>query len=368
MKIAFISSREITKIGGIETYMANLCPLLVKKGHEVILYTEGEERKKYDHKGVDIISYTSMKSKFINKIIVGLKATFNIILRQKDVDIIHYNAMASGLFSFIPILLRRNVVFQGHGFEWQRTKWSRSARRVIRFLDSFVIRVNRNITMVSQDQSDYIKAHFKKDSSTITPGITLPDHEINSDIMNKFNLKEGGYFLYLGRLVEEKKADVLIRAFMKSGIKDKKLVIAGDDLFSKDYIGNLHAMSRENNNIIFTGAVYGDDKEQLLNKSYAFCIPSELEGLPITLLEAMSYRKACIASDIPANKEALGENGIFFKCNDVEELTEKLVKAANQDDLAGIGEKNFLRVSEKFTWDIIAAQYEKLCLDVLNKQ
>ncbi|NHZ85851.1 MAG: glycosyltransferase, partial [Planctomycetia bacterium] len=178
-------------------------------------------------------------------------------------------------------------------------------------------------------------------------------------------IKKGKYILSLGRLVQEKKIDVLIDAFMHSGILGYQLIIAGDDPNEEKYIKSLHDKAKESSNIIFTGVVYGDDKESLLQKCQAFCIPSELEGLPITLLEAMSYGKVCIASDIEANKEALGNSGIYFKLNDKKELS-KCLNSVVSGDFIHLGLLSKKRIEKLFTWDNIAEQFDEYYNMVIN--
>jgi len=369
MKIVFISSRSLSYMGGIETYMSNLCSLLAKKGYEIILYTEGTHYEKYTFNGFTIISFSSIKNKFLNKILIGWKATKHAMRYHADAKIFHYNAMAAGLSSWFPLLLNKTVIFQGHGFEWQRAKWNKNQKKIIKILDDFCLRINKNITMVSEDQSDYVRKKYNKVTVTITPGINLPKSFTNSEILSKYNLKQNFYFLSLGRIVPEKKIDVLIQAFLKIKKSDIKLVIAGDDPYSKQYILECKKLAKDNPNIIFTGAVYGVDKETLLRNSYSFCIPSELEGLPITLLEAMSYSRPCIASNIPANIEALGENGIYFETNNLEQLYSVLADSINNSELLEQkGSLNFKRVKEYFTWDKVANDYERYCSKILNSQ
>ncbi len=367
LKIAFIASRNISEIGGIENYMANLCPILVEKGHKIILYTEGDEHKTQKFKGVEIISYKSINNKYLNKILLGFKASFNVVFYQKNIDLIHYNAMAAGLFSFIPILFRKNVIFQMHGLEWQRQKWSKKSRFIIKVLEKFVIKINKNITAVSQEQSNYIQKEYNKNCKTIFSGANIKNIDVNTDVLKKYNLLGTKYILFLGRLVEEKRPDLLIKAFEKLENTDVKLVIAGYDKYSKNYIEYLHNLSSKNNRIILTGKVLGEEKENLINSCTIFCTPSELEGLPITLLEAMSYSKVCLASDIPAHKEALGSDGSFFELNSELSLKNKLEDIlSNYSDYKKIQELNYVRVKQNFTWDIVSDKYIAYCDSLLK--
>lgn len=360
MKVVFIASRSLDKIGGIETYMKYLTPELVKRGYEVILYTDGGWFHKSTYKGVTVIALPIIKGKMVTKVLLGFIATVHSIIFNRNVDIYHYNADAAALFSFFPKLLNKNVVYQGHGLEWKRAKWSPFAQKIIHYLDDFVMGINNNITMVSQEQSDYVMSRYNKMAHTITSGVDIRLETFNTSILNKYKIIQNNYILYLGRLVPEKKADILIEGFIKANNQNLQLIIAGDDANEKQYIENLKNMARGHKNIIFTGAVFNDDKEALLQNCKVFCIPSELEGLPITLLEAMSYGKICLASDIEANKEALATCGIYFNVNNSDDLATKLFNIMSQfDENKLLGTMAKQRVENNFTWDIIANKFDK---------
>jgi glycosyltransferase involved in cell wall biosynthesis len=196
----------------------------------------------------------------------------------------------------------------------------------------------------------------------------MPDsNDVDSDILSRYNVERGRYFLYLGRLVQDKNPDYLIKAFQKANTTDYKLVIAGSNDQQPEYVEYLHKLAQSDSNIIFTGAVYGADKNMLLRHSAAFCIPSTIEGLAITLLEAMSYGLVCIASDIPSNREGLSNNGIWVTAEDVDSLAEKIEYViSNTDALSHIKELNRRRVEQNFTWDIIAQRYVEYITNVCD--
>jgi len=366
--VAFIASRSLNNIGGIENYMKNLCPLLAIKGYDVYLYVEGDKFLKTKYMDVNLVSIPSLGNKFINKIIIALVATIHSVFVIRKIDIIHYNAIPSALFSFIPLVLGKKVVYQGHGFEWQRKKWSRNVQIIIKFFERFVVLINGNITMVSDDQTQYINKLGKK-SITITPGVNIDKKKYPEDLITRFGLKNNKYIFFLGRLVPEKRPDVLINAYnlLRDDVDEVKLVISGDDPNEKKYIDYLKNLASGNPNIIFTGAVYSDTKNALLQYCRMFCIPSELEGLPITLLEAMGFGKLCIASDIPANKEALSSAGVYFKVNDVVDLQQKIHAAiVDSDEYMHYRSEAQRRVYERFTWDRIVDQFDDFYRQILT--
>lgn len=359
MKIAFIGGRDIHKLGGIEAYMFNLCTKLKDMGHEPIVYCESD--RNYDEvvNGFRVIHWKSPKSVYLCKIFLGLKSTLHAIFKEKGVSIFHYNAWPPALWCWIPRLFKRQAVMMGHGFGWKRTKYSAKQKKLMLFMERFVAKLNNNLVMVSEEQTKWFKSEYKKECATIPTAVNLPVEFNNTDILEKFNIQEGNYYLYLGRLVQEKNPDYLIKAFLRADIKEAKLVIAGANDSDPEYVHYLHKLANNDSRIIFTGAVYGLDKETLLKECKVFCIPSTIEGLAITLLEAMSYAKPVIASDIEANKEGLGDNGIWVKAEDETSLSEAILYCENNsNNLKNEAIQNRKRVEELFTWDRISQMYE----------
>ena len=363
MKIAFIGGRNIRKLGGIETYMLNLCSRLVDLGYEPVYYCESDHNGEEIVNGFRVVHQKSLNSKFLCKPWCGLKATWHILTKEKDTQVLHYNTWGPGTFGFLARLCNKTTIFQGHGIDWRRTKWNKYQRALMFIMDFFVVRCStRYVTAVSQEQCDMIaKLYHKKGAVRIPCAVPIHDPaKIESDILEKFSLHANEYYLSLGRLVQDKNPDCIIKAFIASGIKDKKLVVAGSNDADPAYVDYLHKLAEGYNNIIFTGSVYGDDKEKLLAECMAFCIPSTLEGLPITLLEAMAYGKICIASDILANKEALGEYGLWCKAEDVESLKDAMLEAyIHYNEIKNYQAQVLNRIKDFFTWENTVRLYDE---------
>lgn len=360
MKITFIGGRNINKLGGIETYMFNLCSELVKRGYTPIVYCESDRTYTEYVNGFVVHHWKSPKSVYLCKIFLGLKSTLHALIFYDKVEVFHYNAWPPSLWSWIPRLCGRKSLMMGHGLEWKRTKYSAGKQRIMRYMEAITARLNNHLVMCSEEQTRYFQSEYGKRCTTISTAVNLPDiTNIESNILNKYSLQSNKYFLYLGRLVQDKNPDYLIRAYVKSGITDFKLVIAGANEAQPDYVDYLKSIAAVNSNIIFTGAVYGSDKERLLSDCTAFCIPSTVEGLAITLLEAMSYSKPVIASNILANIEGLGQDGGFWcEPENVESLASQLLYCSkNTEDLDVSGHKNRLRVEHLFTWDKVTDKY-----------
>lgn len=361
MKIAFIGGRDINVLGGIESYMLNLATELVKMGHEPVVFCESDYDGEEFVNGFKVIHQKGFKSNLICKPWCGLKATWRVITRMRDVDFIHYNAWPPSLWSPLALLFGKKSLMQGHGLEWQRSKYSSRQQKVMRFMELITAHINRNLIMCSEDQCRYFKKHYGRDATTIPTAIYLPDNDIsiNSDIINRFKIKEKKYFLFLARLVQDKNPNYLISAFQKLKPEGYQLVIAGNNPANSQYVSHLKNLAKSNKDIIFTDAVYGDDKIQLLRNAFCFCIPSTIEGLSISLLEAMSYRLPIIASDIPANREVLEDDKAFWvkpeNDNDLVNAYREVID--NQESLEGMISYNYNKVASSYTWDKVAKQY-----------
>lgn len=358
MKIAFIGGRDIHTIGGIENYMYNLATELAKAGHEPVVYCESDADRTEICNGFTVIHQKSVGGRLC-KIILGLKATLDVVLHRRDIQYVHYNAWPPSIWSWIASLCGHTVILQGHGLEWRRTKYTPLQQKMMHFMEWLTAKTHSNITVVSDEQKDYFAKHYRQRAVTISTAVHIPAERPDTDILQRYGLEHDGYFLFLGRLIQDKNPDCLIKAYIASGITDKKLVIAGDNTLMPEYPKYLKSLAEGCDRIIFTGAVYGDDKETLHRRCFAFCIPSTIEGLSIVLLEAMSYGKICIASDIPANHEALGNDAVWVEPENVDDLTRALHMVHSRHcDLLPRGENSRRRVARKFTWDKIASQYE----------
>lgn len=360
MKLVFIGGRSVHILGGIENYMLNLTRELSRLGHECIVWCESDHSGTELLDGVRIIHHKGPKSNLLCKPWCGLKATLRTLLREKGTSLIHYNAWGPSLSCWLPRLFGVPSLMEGHGLEWQRSKYSPRARRIMRFMEGFSARMNQHLIMCSQAQVDYFRREYGIESVCIPGAVTLPDLDrtVESDILERFALEPERYFLFMGRLVQEKNPDYLIRAFMRCRRKGFKLVVAGGNDAMPGYVRSLHEIAAESEDVVFTGPVYGNDKEQLLRNAFCFCIPSTIEGLSIVMMEAASYKLPAIASDIEANRELLGEDAVYVRPENEDDLVEAFETALSEPErLQGFSEANYRKIVEQYTWERVAARY-----------
>lgn len=360
MKIVFIGGRGIHVLGGIENYMLNLTRELTKLGHECIVWCESDHHEIEMLDGVKVIYHPGPKSNLICKPWCGLKATINTVLGEKGVDVIHYNAWPASLWCWIPRLFGIPSLMEGHGLEWQRSKYSPFAQKVMKFMERVTAKLNHHLIMCSEGQVDYFRKEYNEESVCIPGAVYLPNTDAGnkSNIIERFGLESKKYILFMGRLVQDKNPDYLIKAFIQARIAGFKLVIAGSNDAMPEYVSTLHELGNGYDSIVFTGAVYGEDKAMLLNNAYCFCLPSTIEGLSIVMMEAASYHLPIIASDIEANREFLEEDALYVKPENENDLSRALKYAVNHPcEMEKLQVSNFDKITEKYTWDKVALKY-----------
>lgn len=360
MKIVFIGGRGIHILGGIENYMLNLTRELTKLGHECVVWCESDHREVEMLDGVKVIYHPGPKSNLICKPWCGLKATLRTVFGMRGADIVHYNAWPASLWCWIPRLFGIPSMMEGHGLEWQRSKYSPRAQKVMKFMEGFTARLNQHLIMCSEGQVDYFKKEYGKECVCIPGAVTLPDlnRPNDSDILDRFSLEKKKYFLFMGRLVQDKNPDYLIRAFAQAKAAGYKLVIAGSNDAMPEYVDRLHQLGEDHKNVVFTGAVYGDDKDMLLRHAYCFCLPSTIEGLSIVMMEAASFKLPIIASDIDANREFLGDDAVYVRPENEEDLVKAIDYAvAHPEFMDQQQARNYQKIVDKYTWDKVALKY-----------
>lgn len=329
MKIAMIGHKRIpSREGGIEIVVSELSTRLASLGHTVVAYNrdshhvagegfESDIKPKTFGKVALKWVYTPESAK-LNAIVYSALATVHALFTKYDV--IHFHAEGPAAMVLLTHLFRKKSVVTIHGLDWQRSKWGGFATKFLKFGEKMAARYADEIIVLSENVRQYFLDTYGRETNFIPNGISAQEIQDDSIIKEKFNLGKDDYILFLGRLVPEKGLDYLIDAY--NGIDtNKKLVIAGGSSHTEAYKSSLMEKARNNKNIIFTDFVEGKTLEALYSNAYLYCLPSDLEGMPISLLEAMSYGNCCVTSDIPECTEVTGDRAISFKKGNVDDLS-----------------------------------------------
>ncbi|MBU1195772.1 MAG: glycosyltransferase family 4 protein [Proteobacteria bacterium] len=366
MKISFVAVKGIPIGGGIEKLTEEIGSRLVKKGHEVVVYTSRDYGTVDGvYKGMQIRTVPSVNTKSLHKLSICFNATLDV-LKRRDADIVHVHAIGPSLFSVFPRMVGIPSVVQTHGIEWQRDKWGFIGRTFLKLSDYTAVYFPNVTTAVSKVQKTYFEQQYGKKVSYIPTGVNVVEYRKPDKIL-ELGLEKDKYILFAARLVAEKGPDFLIEAF-RGIYTDMKLVVAGDAAHAEEFKARLKELAADDSRIIFPGFVTGQLLEELFSNAYVFCLPSTLEGLPIALLEAMSYGSCCLSSDIPENREAVEDFGYTFKNRDVPDLRNKLEYLLHHPEKVE-AKKQAARdhVLEKYSWDTITDQMEDLYLSIVRR-
>lgn len=372
LKIAEIGHKRIpSREGGVEIVVEEISKRLVKLGHSVDAYNRGGQHvagaeynivdynKLHEYEGIKIIKIPTIQKKGFAALIYSFLASIAVVFRNYDV--VHFHAEGPCAFIWIPSLFGIRTVATIHGIDWKRSeKWGSMASTFIRFGEKMAVEYADEIIVLSKKNVEYFKDTYNRDTVFIPNGIN-PAVKKNADsITAKWGLTEESYVLLLARLTAEKGIHYAIEAY-KNIETDKKLVIAGGASDTADYVQRLKDMAGDDDRIIFTGFVQGQELEELFSNAYMYCLPSDLEGMPISLLEAMSYGNCCLVSDIPECTSVIGENGFRFEQGNVEHLREKIEQLLNNSEtVAEYKAKAADYVLKKYQWDDIVGKTVKV--------
>lgn len=357
MKIVFIGQKGMpSEFGGIETHAEKLATQLVELGFDVSAYTRPwfTDKNKTEYKGVKLISIPTIKTKHLDAILHTFLASIHASFSKQD--IIHYHGVGPALLAWVPKVLfsKAKVVVTFHCIDRLHQKWGRFAQFMLKLGESAANKFADKTIAVSQGLKKYCKDEYNNEAVYIPNGINLPQTSEPEIIKNEFGLEKNEYILMVSRLVRHKGAQYLIKAYNELNT-DKKLVIVGGSSFTDDYVKELHELAKDNPNIIFTGFQSGKILDELFTNAYIFVHPSEAEGLPICVLEALSYGKCGLVSDIPENIEAISEFGYSFKNKDYKDLAELIKYLLDKPALVTkIGKQSQKYVLENYNWkDIV---------------
>ncbi|MGE5627282.1 MAG: glycosyltransferase family 4 protein [Solirubrobacterales bacterium] len=368
MKIAMIGHKRIpSREGGVEVVVEKLSLRMVNLGHRVDVYNRlghhvsGEEndlKRSKNYNGIRIITIPTFQNKQLNALVYSFLAAIRATFGKYDV--IHFHASGPCAMLWIPKLFGIRTVATLHGIDSTRAKWGGFASRYLRFGEKVASKYADELIVLSQNNKEYILKTYGRKAVFIPNGIDISENREADIIKNKYNLDKNEYILFLGRLVPEKGVHYLIDAYKKVST-NKKLVISGGVSHSDSYLNELKLLSEDDDRIIFTGFVQGAELEELFSNPLIYVLPSDVEGMPVSLLEAMSFGNCCLVSDIPENIEVVEDKGVSFKKGDVSDLKLKLELLLEKEQLVEEYKKNAANyILNKYNWDVIVDKTLKL--------
>jgi len=367
MKIAVAGTRGFPGVqGGIENHCEQLYTHLAENGCNITVFT----RKPYvapnihTYKGVSLISVSSPKNKFLEAFVHTFKGV--IKARELKPDILHIHAIGPSFFTSLARILGMKVVVTHHGPDYKRKKWPLPAKIFLKFCEWIGVTFANEVITISQNISDDIKQKFSRNATVIPNGVEIPTKADTDKILKRYDLQKNRYILAVGRFVPEKGFHDLIDAFIELQVENWKLVIVGGADHEDRYSMSLKEKASKNSNIVLTGFLTGQPLQELYSHAGLFVLPSYYEGLPIVLLEAMSYGLSCIASDIPANRKIELSEDRFFSAGDVDLLAKKIKEFINKPWDEEDKKRQIEIIADRYNWESIAEETLRVYKKVIS--
>lgn len=366
LRVAMFGQKRLSREGGIEIVVKELCTRMARDGCQVTCYNRSghhvsvaEYDEKIEYEGIRQKSVLTIEKKGLAAVSSSAFAALYSALGKYDV--IHIHAEGPAFFAWLPKMFGKRVVVTVHGIDWQREKWkSGFGSKFIRQGEKNAVKYADEIIVLSKGVQDYFKKVYGRETNFIPNGVNRPKLRAAEQISEKFGLSKDSYILFLGRLVPEKGIRYLIEAF-KQVKTDKKLVIAGGSSDTDSFERELKDLAKNDERIIFTGFVQGSLLDELYSNAYIYTLPSDLEGMPLSLLEAMSYGNCCLVSDIPECTEVVEDKALIFKKSDVSDLWEKLQDACNHpENVMELKKEAADFICKKYDWDDVVEKTREL--------
>ena len=340
VKIAMLGHKTIpSRQGGIEIVVEELAVRMAALGHQVTIYNRSGHHvsgKEFDQK--KLREYKGIRMKYVPTIdkkgLAAVSASFFAAVAAAfgKYDVVHFHAEGPCAMLWLPKLFGKRCIATVHGLDHQRAKWGKFASAYIMLGEKCAVRFADEIIVLSEGVQKYFLDTYGRKTRFIPNGVNRPVIHEAEIIKNKFGLEKDTYILFLGRLVPEKGLRYLIQAF-KQVKTDKKLVIAGGSSDTDEFASELWEMAKDDDRIVFTGFVQGQELDELYSNAYVYTLPSDLEGMPLSLLEAMSYGNCCLVSDIDECASVVEDKALIFKKSDVNDLKEKLQLVCDQSKI-----------------------------------
>ena len=369
LSIAMFGQKRIpSREGGVEIVVEELCTRMVSQGHNVTCYNRGghhvsgseyDSKRLKEYKGIKLKTVPTIEKKGLAAVSSSFFAALCCAFGRYDV--VHIHAEGPAFFAWLPKLFGKKVIVTIHGLDWQREKWkSGFGSKFIHQGEKNAVKYADEIIVLSKGVQDYFEKIYGRKTVFISNGVSDHIERKPQIIKNKFGLDKDEYILFLGRLAPEKGIKYLIEAF-KQVDTEKKLVIAGGSSDTSEFENEMKEIAKEDKRILFTGFVQGQELEELYSNAYVYALPSDLEGMPLSLLEAMSYGNCCLVSDIPECAEVVEDKALIFKKADVKDLQSKLQDACDHSEKVDAHKKQAADfICSKYNWDEIVQATLKL--------
>ena len=362
LNIAMFGHKRIpSREGGIEVVVEELSTRMVELGHNVTCFNRSGHHvsgQEFDAEEVDVYKGVKLKNVWTldKRGLAAMSASVSAAFQTafKSFDVVHVHAEGPSFMCWLPKLAGKRVIVTIHGLDWARAKWGRFASWYIKSGEKNAVRYADEIIVLSKGVQEYFQKTYGRETVFIPNGVVRPQKREALEIRKQWGLEKDSYVLFLGRLVPEKGVHYLVNAW-KNIQTDKKLVIVGGSSDTQGYMDQLKALAGDG--VIFTGFQQGQVLEELYSNAYIYVLPSDLEGMPLSLLEAMSYGNCCVVSDIEECASVVDDHAVVFEKGNEAELQKALQELIDRPDTVAkykAGAADF--ICKKYNWDDVVSK------------
>ena len=370
LKIAMIGHKRIpSREGGVEIVVEELSKRMVNDGHTVYAYNRKGHHvsgKQYavsqdkldEYEGIKIIQVPTIEAKGLAALSSSFFATIKAVF--EGYDIIHFHAEGPCAMLWIAKLFGIRTVATIHGLDWQRAKWGNFAATYLKLGEKIAAKYADEVIVLSKNVQEYFLEVYNRKTRFIPNGIQKPITIEAQIIKEKWNIDKDEYILFLGRIVPEKGLEYLVDAFKQVNTA-KKIVIAGGASDTNEFMNSIKEKAKNDERFIFTGFVQGKVLEELYSNAYIYVLPSDLEGMPLSLLEAMSYGNCCVVSNIAECTEVVEDKAVVFEKSNVESLRDELQRLClDKTIVQQYKGKSAEFICGKYNWNYVVKETLKL--------
>jgi glycosyltransferase involved in cell wall biosynthesis len=359
LRIAMIGQKGLpARYGGVETHVENVSVRLAERGHAVWAFCRSRLRDpSYNgtYRGVRLAYRPSIHTQHLDA------ATHTLLCAAESAalhgfDVVHLHGIGPAAFAPVAGILGRRVISTFHALDWRQVKWGDRSKTFLHRGEALGARHSHGLIAVSRLMQAHIQTAHGVDSVYIPNGASMPATQPDAAPLAKWGVEPDGYLLTVGRIIPDRDLHTLIEAFNQTA-RPRHMVIVGSETPRTAYSDTLRAMAGER--VIFTGDVFGDDLQALYAHARLYCLASRVEGLPITVCEAMAHGRPLVLSDIPENVEVGGEAARYFRCGDVNALMQSLQDLVEDGPArAELGRRSRQRAESVYNWDRVTDQIE----------
>ena len=354
--------------GGIETHVENLAPQLVQMGHRVTACVRSPyvDKQCKEWKGVQLLRLWTVRNAYLETLLHSLICALVAGVRRPE--IVHIHGIGPALVAPLLRLLGLRVVVTHHGEDYNREKWGRAARMLLRLGESLGMRFAHQRIVISRSIEKLVASKYGKSCEIIPNGVVFAEPPREADKVVELGLEPGRYVVTVGRLVPEKRQLDLLRAFNRAELSGWKLAIVGRIDHKNKYADLLASEAARTDNVVMAGFQTGDSLRQLYAHAGLFVLPSSHEGLPIALLEALSYGLPVLVCDIPSNMEVVSDTDRVFRMGSITDLSAKM-RALSGVSLSASGREAIrLNCARRYNWTEIAQKTSAAYVELVHSK